>query len=690
MENANLNSTNSELTNDVFVKDKKEKQKFSFLAFLQKIGKSLVFPIAVMPAAALFLRIGDAIASSGNVDGSTWEVVVYWFGWILRTPGSIVIDNLPIMFGLGVSFGLAKDHRGEAALVGLIGYLGIVALVQNEGSLTSLIYGNAMTTTIVDPITGATESYSQILYLVTTWTDPAGSGAIYGQATWLMNLGVFGGIGAGMLSAFLYNKYSDIQLPKALGFFSGRRFVPIVMLGSIVVVSFVVAVIWPWFQYGLVLLAQGLLFSPSIGSGLYVFANRLLIPTGLHQVLNVFLWFQMPILVNGNQVFIQVDGAFEPLLGDINAFLSSTSSITIMVDGITYTAATGAYELLQQAHVGAFQTGFFPVMMFGLPAVGFAIAYNADKEYRKATFAIMGSTALVSFITGITEPLEFSFMFISPILYFAYAALSGIVAAITVATGASIGFGFSAGAIDFGLSAQISSELSQGISSYANGYGGIINVLIIGILSFPVYFFMTHFMIKGFDLSTPGRKGNLTGLSTKDDDQISGGSVNKQDKYFNMAIDTIKLTGKDNLTDIDNCITRVRLSVKDNSHVEQKDATNIGYTGMFKPGKNAIQFVIGPESEVIAKYMKEIISNFDEYKNYFNDKNNESLVVEKQENIIVNNDQQKVMIKKIIKDDGFYNETTVKQIKQILDANHIRHKSNARKNELRELLKIIK
>ncbi len=685
----NINSMDSRSVDENFVKEVNEKQKFSFLAFLQKIGKSLVFPIAVMPAAALFLRIGSAIADSGNVDGNTWETIVYWLGWILQTPGAIVINNLPIMFGLGVSFGLAKDHRGEAALVGVIGYLGIIALVQNEGSLTSLIYENAMTTTILNPDTGQYETYSQVLYLVTTWTDPL-SGEVYGHAAWLMNLGVFGGIGAGMLAAFLYNKFSDIQLPKALGFFSGRRFVPIVMLGTVVFVSFILAVIWPWFQYGLVLLAQGLLFSPSLGAGLYAFANRLLIPTGLHQVLNVFLWFQMPILVDGAQVFIlnSSTGVFEPMMGDINAFLSTNSSMEILVNGTAYSGSL-AFEQLQSANVGAFQTGFFPIMMFGLPAVGLAIAFNADDENKKATFALMSSTAAVSFITGITEPLEFSFMFISPMLYFAYAILSGVVAALTVATGASIGFGFSAGAIDFGLSAQISSELSQGMSSYAGGYGGLINVMAIGIISFPIYFFMTHFMIRGLNLSTPGRNGNMAGLDSTTNSETSL-SKNRDEKLFNMAINTIALTGKENLRDIDNCITRVRLTVKDNTHISQEDAVNAGYTGMFKPGKNAIQFVIGPESEKIANYMKDIISNYDKYKIHFEDKEVKEEPKSKIENYKNTEVDQNEVIKRIIKSDLFYKHKTVREIKEILDENNIKYKSTDRKDDLRKLLKKIK
>ncbi|BDV03283.1 MAG: hypothetical protein HPPSJP_0040 [Candidatus Hepatoplasma scabrum] len=602
-------SEKSKLIEKTEIKEVNKKEKFSFLSFLQKIGKSLVFPIAVLPAAALALRIGDAISSAGEQYSAIW-----WFGWIIETPGSIVFDNLPMIFGVGVAFGLAKDHRGEAAMVGLIGYLGLVALVQNEHSLSSLIYDNVLTK----------DGYSQLLYYVTEITDPlTGETEIY--ATWLLNLGVFGGIAMGLIAAWLYNKYSDIKLPKALGFFSGRRFVPMAMLLVVVAFSFLMAIIWPWFQLALVELAYGLLYIPWLGSGIYVGINRLLIPTGLHQVLNVFFWFQMPITWEGNQIFILqtgIDGSqsFVPLFGDINAFLEAGSDVTIMIPGVTSpdgVSGDEAFKYLQEANVGAFQVGFFPIMMFGLPAVGLAIASQSESEYRKSVYAFMISAGAVSFLTGITEPLEFSFMFVSPLLYLFYSILSGIVASITVATGASFGFGFSAGVIDFGLSVPNSLNLSHGISEYANGWGGVINVLLIGLIVAPIYYFMTIFMIKKFNLATPGRGGNVSGIVDLENENEEKKISNKEDKYFKMAIETIKIVGKDNITDVDNCITRLRLSVRDNSKVKKEDAIKIGYTGLISPGKKALQFIIGPESEIIAKNIKQIFDDWQKYQDYF-------------------------------------------------------------------------
>ncbi len=468
----------------------KKREKGKFLSVLQNIGKSLVFPIAVLPAAAILLRVGVAISDAGVVDGSAGAQFVYWLGWIMYTPANVIFGNLPLIFAIGVAFGFAKDHRGEAALVGAILYLGIVAVGQVEGSFASLIYGKVM----------MKDGYSELLYLVVE-----AGGEIHN--TWLLNFGAFGGIGSGLLAAMLYNKYSEVRLPDALGFFSGRRFVPMIAVVSAAVVGMAGAIIWPWFQYVLVMISKGLVAAPEAAAGAYAFANRLLIPFGLHQVLNVYFWFQMPITSGGEQVFIQSAEAatgFAPLFGDLNAFLASTDDLVIQIDGITLTGQS-AFDAMQVANVGIFQTGFFPIMMFGLPAVGLAIVRNSDKKELKQTMTFVMSAVAVSFLTGITEPLEFAFMFVAPVLYAAYAVLSGAVAALTVLTGSSFGFGFSAGAIDLFLSLQISSNLSQGASAAMNGYMGLVWILLIGIMVVPVYYLMADVIIRMTNPETTGR-----------------------------------------------------------------------------------------------------------------------------------------------------------------------------------------
>ncbi len=591
----------------------------SALNTLQQIGKSLVYPIAVLPAAALLLRVGTAIMEAGD---ENIQDFVYWLGWIIQAPGSIVFDNLAAIFGIGVAFGFAKDHRGEAALVGFLGYLVIVKMVQSEGSLTTLIYGSVMTETsyiITDTGIKAIE-YSTLLYIVPFTGNAVDGGGIEG--VWLTNLGVFGGITAGLLAALLYNKYSDIQLHPALGFFSGRRFVPIVALVVFAGLSFGLALIWPWLQYLLVLISEGIVSQPEIGAGIYAFLNRLLIPFGLHQVLNVFFWFQVPITLDGYQIFYLVEGSSPvPMLGDIDAFLTAGS---VAINGIIipghpdYIDATltgdDAYGALSEANVGVFQTGFFPIMMFGVPAVALAIGMSAEKDHRKNVLLFMGSAAFVSFLTGITEPVEFTFMFISPILYFSYSLLSGVVASLTILTGVSFGFGFSAGAIDLFLSLPTAAELSTGIFS---GYLSILAIFMVGILAFPVYYLLTFYIIKYFDLATPGRKDNLVGVvqssngdskedieTTKQDSNKTTLKSKKENKWEQIASKTIELVGGfENIEDIDNCITRVRLVLKDNSMVNNKKAQKIGYTGSINIGKKGIHLVIGLESEIVAKHM---------------------------------------------------------------------------------------
>ncbi len=631
------------------------------LGILQKIGKSMVFPIACLPAAALFMRVGIAIQTWGDVNHAD-IATLYWIGFVIGKMGSVVFDYLPAIFAVGVGFGFSKDHRGEAALVSFLAYVLITALVQGfsfagqsasdqpkgtDGSatLTYLIWHGVL----VNDVSGT----SNLLYLTVSW-EPTSSTDLGYKTVWLMNMGVFGGIAAGLIGAWTYNKYSTVQLHPALGFFSGRRFVPMAVLFFAMCWSWVIAVFWPWINLALVKMSEALVNTPSTAAGLYAFLNRLLIPFGLHQVLNAYFWFQMPVITGsavavtgyldpmastatvdvtidgGTQLFywtydVGLDGvygttddkgySYTPVLGDLNAFLASNSTLQLAVatdTGWVHFYADESYLLMQSAHVGIYQVGFFPIMMFGLPAVGLAIAYSAEKEYRKTVFMYMGTAAMVSFLTGVTEPLEFAFMFISPALYFGYALLSGFVAAFTVATGASFGFGFSAGMIDFALSIQTASNLSTGVASAWNGYASIFWVLFMGIICAPVYFFMSVGIIKYTNVATPGRNGNYAGLTNKEEESIgitagtaAGGKANAKDaKFQKMAEDTMKLVGVENLVNIDNCITRVRLKVKDNKSITNDQAATIGYRGMSKPGSENLQFIIGPEAEQIAIKMQ--------------------------------------------------------------------------------------
>ncbi|BDU67558.1 MAG: PTS sugar transporter subunit IIA [Candidatus Tyloplasma litorale] len=615
------------------VKFTKEKRNFSFLSLMQNIGKSLVYPIATLPAAALLLRIGAFVNSYGVMDGSGWEQFLYWLGFILQTPGSAVFDNLPIIFGIGVAFGFAKENRGEVALVGAIAYFALIGLAQNEGSLSSLFYENVdLGNAYRDPVTNQVIN-SDLLYLNVFVNESLAS------STWLMNFGVFGGILTGLTTAAIYNKWHSIRLHPALGFFSGRRFVPIITLFIMILVSFIMAIIWPWINIALVQISIGISKVPTLGAGLYAFANRLLIPFGLHQVLNTYFWFQAPIVAslnNSTEQLLYWNGTeFTPLLGDINAFSyvidgtifqvagnnymlhvenlgqGSWLETGAMVDGIwngTGQSAAQGIDVLRSANIGMYQAGFYPTMMFGLPAVAVAISMRAENEYRNKVWAFMLAGAAVAFLTGITEPLEFSFMFISPIIYVVYSMIAGIFASITIALGISVGFGFSAGFIDWMLSL-----LSGGIGTLSStGNWASLELIAVGVVAAIVNFSVVYWLIGRFNISTPGRNGNVTGLSGNEDDENNNPNSPTEttnDKLSRIAKKTIDFVGKENIENVDNCITRLRLIVKDNSVYKDEDAIAIGYTGVVKVGKKAYQLILGPDCEVVANEIKRLLAS---------------------------------------------------------------------------------
>lgn len=620
------------------LKVKQKEKNFSFLSLMQNIGKSLVFPIATLPAAALLLRIGAFIASLGEIDGNGGEQFAYWLGFILQTPGAAVFDNMPLIFGIGVAFGFAKENRGEVALVGAIAYFALIGLAQNENSLSTLVYQN------VNLGDGATDAngkfYSDLLYL---------NIIIDGELithTWLMNFGVFGGIFTGLVTAVIYNKFSDVRLHPALGFFSGRRFVPIVTLFIMIVVSLGFAVVWPWVNITLIQISLLISKVPWLGAGLYAFANRLLIPFGLHQVLNTYFWFQSPVVLDGQQVILWTmasDGVWSsaPVLGDINAFADikddsiwqigekyyqltfDTLGTNPVFNEVEFTGVLGdtgesaigllpdvenQIDYFRETNIGMYQAGFYPTMMFGLPAVAIAMAMKAENEYKKQVWAFMIAGSAVAFLTGITEPLEFAFMFISPIIYLVYSALSGIYALFVILFGISNGFGFSAGFIDWMISLLGG---GIGVMSIWGNWSNLV-LIAIGCIAAVINFFVVFFLIEKLNISTPGRNGNITGLTNDEDSDNnltkSTKSTKSNEKWTTFAKKTIDLVGKDNIENIDNCITRVRLTLKDNSIYDDEMAKKIGYTNVVKVGKKAYQLIIGPEAEVIANEMRRLIS----------------------------------------------------------------------------------
>ncbi|ACN82772.1 pts system, N-acetylglucosamine-specific iibc component [Brachyspira hyodysenteriae WA1] len=469
-------------------------------------------PVAVLPAAAILLGIGYWIDPNGWGGGSP---VAAFF---IKAGGSI-IDNMPILFAIGVAFGMSKDRNGSAALAGLVAFLVVTTLL--APATVGMIQSKA-----VEDV-------------------PAGFAKINNQ---------FIGILCGVIAGGLYNKFSEIKLPEFLAFFSGRRFVPIITSVVMMVVSFILMVIWPAIYGGLVAFGEAIIGLGPIGAGIYGFFNRLLIPVGLHHALNSVFWFD-------------VAG-----INDIPNFLGGQASIDA---GTATIGVTGMY-----------QAGFFPIMMFGLLGACLAFIKNAKPQNRNKIKSIMLAAGFASFFTGVTEPIEFSFMFVAPVLYVIHALLTCISLIISASFKWMAGFGFSAGLIDLLLSTK--NPLA------CNWYMLIIQ----GLVFFVLYFVIFNFAIQKFNLKTPGRE---------DDDEAEVEiTVSGDASYAEKALMLLPLLGGiENIVDIDNCATRLRLEVKDNTIIQAAEIKKI-FPGVLTPGKTSVQVIVGPKVQFLADEFKKV------------------------------------------------------------------------------------
>ncbi|MBU8729397.1 N-acetylglucosamine-specific PTS transporter subunit IIBC [Cytobacillus oceanisediminis] len=455
------------------------------LGFLQKIGKSLMLPIAVMPAAALLLRLGQ-----DDLLGIPF----------ISAAGNAVFGHLALLFAIGIAIGFSKDGSGAAALAGAVGYF-----VLTEGAA-------AINETV--------------------------------------NMGVFGGIISGIIAGLLYNKYHDIRLPEWLGFFGGKRFVPIITSLVMIVIAFLFGYVWPPVQAGINSVGDWIIGAGAAGVGVFGFLNRLLIPVGLHHILNTLVWFEFGEFTNA---------AGDVIKGDLWRFLAKDPS------------------------AGIFMTGFFPIMMFGLPGAAFAMVAAAKKERRKAVAGAMAGLAFTSFLTGITEPIEFLFMFLSPVLYFIHAILTGLAMSISYLLDIHHGFGFSAGALDY--------FLNFGIAQKPVLLAGM------GLLYGLLYFVVFYFLIKKLDLKTPGREDEIAG-EFEGNSALKGDYAEAADAYLEA------LGGRENLEEIDNCVTRLRLKVKDIAMVDEGRLKQLGAKGVIKLSKTSLQVIVGTDVEFLANELK--------------------------------------------------------------------------------------
>jgi PTS system N-acetylglucosamine-specific IIC component len=489
----------------------------SVLGYLQKVGRALMVPVATLPAAAILMGVGYWIDPVG------WGGSNALAAFFIKS-GSAIIDNMSVLFAIGVAYGMSKDKDGAAALTGFVGFL--------------------VLTTLCSP---AAVSMIQQIPLEQV---PAAFGKISNQ---------FVGILVGIISAELYNRFSSVELPKALSFFSGRRLVPILTSFVMIAVAFVLMYVWPVIFDGLVAFGEHIQKLGSVGAGVYAFFNRLLIPVGLHHALNSVFWFD-------------VAG-----INDIPNFLGGAQSIEAgkAVVGIT----------------GRYQAGFFPIMMFGLPGAALAIYHCARPENKAKVLGIMMAGAFAAFFTGITEPLEFSFMFVAPVLYFIHAVLTGISVFIAASMHWIAGFGFSAGLVDMVLSSR---------NPLATHWWMLIPQ---GLVFFVIYYVVFRFTILKFNLMTPGRELAVAG-SEADGQDVNVSSDKEQDATELARQYIAAVGGSDNLTGIDACITRLRLNVKDSSLVNEALAKRLGASGVIRLNKTSVQIIVGFVAEKIANAMK--------------------------------------------------------------------------------------
>ena len=488
----------------------------NILGYFQKVGKALMVPVATLPAAAILMGIGYWIDPNG------WGANSALAAFLIKA-GAAIIDNMSVLFAVGVAYGMSKDKDGAAALSGFVGFLVVTTLL--APGAVSQIQG-------IDP--------SEV---------PAAFGKINNQ---------FVGILVGIGSAELYNRFSHVELRKALACFSVKRFVPILTSFAGIVIAFILMYVWPSVYGGLVSFGESIQGMGEAGAGVYAFFNRLLIPVGLHHALNSVFWFD-------------VAG-----INDIPNFLGGAKSLA---EGTATVGVTGMY-----------QAGFFPIMMFGLPGAALAMYHTAKSKNKEKVASIMIAAAFASFFTGVTEPLEFAFMFLAPGLYVLHAALTGLSVYIAASMQWIAGFGFSAGLVDLVLSTR--NPLA------VNWYMLIVQ----GLGFFAVYYFVFRTVIVKFGLKTPGRE----------DDEEASSNVAGSSNSSELARQYLKaLGGHDNLSSIDACITRLRLSVKDMSVINEKTLKDLGAMGVVKLGTNNLQVILGPLAEIVAGEMKNVSKDED-------------------------------------------------------------------------------
>lgn len=488
------------------------------MKYLQKLGKSLMLPVACLPICGILMGIGYALCPA-TMQGGEMNGFLNLLGFFLVKAGGALIDNMALLFVIGVGVGMADDHDGTAGLAAFASWLMMTNLLAT-GTVTTLM------PSIADNV-NKTLAFDKI-------ANP------------------FIGILAGIIGATCYNKFKNTKLPDWLSFFSGKRCVAIISGVVSIVVAAILLFVWPVIFGALIVVGQGIVGMGAVGAGIYAFLNRLLIPTGLHHALNNVFWFD-------------TIG-----LGDLSHFWAGETSADV-----TWS-------------LGMYMSGFFPCMMFGIPGAALAMIHTAKEGKKKVAIGLVASAAVCSFVCGVTEPFEFGFMFLAPVLYLIYALLYGIFTVIVTLIGFRAGFSFSAGATDLVFSATLPAAQNTWM------------ILPLGIAAFLVFYFVFRFAIVKFDLKTPGRED--------DDIEAEKKAVLSNSDFTEVASIILEgLGGRENVTSLDNCITRLRMEIKDYTLVDEKKIKSAGVAGVMRPGKTSVQVIVGTKVQFVADEMKKML-----------------------------------------------------------------------------------
>ena len=548
------------------------------LQYLQRIGKAIMLPIAALPVAGILLGVGGSLINIAALENAPaiYQPLIDFVNipvitiilTIMQGVGNIVFGNLPILFAVGTAVGLAKQDKGTAALASVFGFL-----IMNEVISVLLSIGATPLGTLISGDVPA--QYTQ--YVTTT------------LGIFTLNMSVFGGIITGIVTSTLHNKYYNIQLPAVIGFFSGSRFVPIVVSLAMAVVGALLAYIWPFVQDAIAVIALFVKNAGPIGTFLYGLIERALIPFGLHHIFYTPFWYGS--FVDGQ---VLIDGTWQTIQGANYAYFAQLGNMQSIVGADANTMSTIVSGTTR------FMAGKFPFMMFGLPAAALAMYHTAVPSKKKIVGSLLVSAAVTAFLTGITEPLEFTFLFVAPVLYVVHCIMAGLSFFLMDILNVFIGMTFSGGLIDFTLFGI----LPAGAGVPTNW----IRAILVGAGYSVVYYFLFKTLIIKLNLKTPGREGEdeEAKLYSKADFQAAKG-LDGKDEIVQKAPEVLAaLGGEENAISIDACITRLRVEVKDKSKVDKEKLKALGAVGVVEVG-NGIQAIFGAKADAYRHEINRIL-----------------------------------------------------------------------------------